>query len=87
MKSCVEVNGVKASIIYLSYKTYGLIGSGFMTQYQLPYRKSFSNLVLMERCKEGIFLFKTICLWFYGIGHMVNDHSDREETCCHHYMG
>ena len=57
MKSSVEVNGVKASIIYLSYKTYGLISSGFMTQYQLPYRKSFSNLVLMEMCKEGRNIF------------------------------
>ena len=26
-------------------------------------------------------------LWFYGIGHMVKDHSVREETCCCCYMG
>ena len=40
--------------------------------------------------KEGNILFNdvlnTFCLRLYGVGHMVNDHSDseREETRCRH---
>ena len=26
-------------------------------------------------------------LWFYGVEHMVRDHSAREETRCRHYIG
>ena len=37
--------------------------------------------------KEGNVLFNntlnTFYLWIYGVGHMVKDHSAREETCCH----
>ena len=25
-------------------------------------------------------------LWLYGIRYILKDHSDREETHCHHYM-
>ena len=38
--------------------------------------------------KEGNILFNdtlnTFYLWLYGVGHMVKDHSVREETRCHH---
>ena len=41
--------------------------------------------------KEGNILFNdalnTFKKWLYGIGHMVKDHSDREETHYYHYMG
>ena len=29
----------------------------------------------------------TFYLQLYGIKHMINDHSDREETHCRHYLG
>ena len=38
--------------------------------------------------KEGNALFNdalnTFYLRLYGVRHMVKDHSDSEETCCHH---
>ena len=38
--------------------------------------------------KEGNVLFNdalnTFYLWLYGVGHMVKDHSDHEETHCRH---
>ena len=44
-----------------------------------------------EGRKEGNVLFNdafnTFYLRLYGVGHMVKDHSAREETRCHHYMG
>ena len=35
-------------------------------------------------CNDAL---NTFYLWLYGIGHMVKDHSDREETDYQHYMG
>ena len=29
----------------------------------------------------------TFLIWLYGVGNMVKDHLDSEETICHNYMG
>ena len=37
--------------------------------------------------KEGNDAVNTFYLQLYCIRHKIKDHSAREETCCHHYMG
>ena len=38
--------------------------------------------------KEMLYLtMHSTHLWLYGAGHVIKDHSAREETHCSHYMG
>ena len=53
----------------------------------------FTVVLHQNKEKEGNILFNgtlnTFYSLLYGVGHIVNDHSDskREETYCSHYMG